>query len=116
MSSVITSKSTATQAQIDKLIELLALAPRHTHELRRLGISHPAGRIQDLEAMGFVIDVGRVTTVDENSFTHKGVARYSLISRPEAGQQIQIPLGLRRTKDRGTVLAASPADAGGSHG
>ncbi len=82
-SKILTSRSTATEAQNDKLAELLEIAPRHTHELRRLGISHPAGRVQDLEARGYVIGSDRVTTVDDFGFTHKGVARYSIISRPE---------------------------------
>lgn len=35
------------------------------------------------EAGGYVIGSDRVTTVDDFGFMHKGVARYSIISRPE---------------------------------
>jgi hypothetical protein len=107
MSKALTSRSTATEAQNDKLAELLEIAPRHTHELRRLGISHPAGRIQDLEARGYVIDSSRVSTVDDFGFVHKGVARYSIISRPELTAQTGLEF-------EGAVSQAATADAGGS--
>jgi hypothetical protein len=81
-----TSRSTATEAQIERLIELLRLAPRNTHELRRHGVSHPAGRILDLQKRGFLIDSSRVTTVDSDGYSHVGVALYSLISEPDAAQ------------------------------
>jgi hypothetical protein len=78
----IASRSTSTEAQTAKLLALLELSPRHTYELRKLGISHPAGRVQNLEEEGCVIESSRITVVDENGFTHPGVALYELISRP----------------------------------
>jgi hypothetical protein len=75
-------RSTATEAQIQRLLTMLRLAPRHTHELRRSGISHPAGRVLDLIKRGYHIEAGRVTTVDGDGFRHVGVALYSLISEP----------------------------------
>ena len=75
-------RSTSTEAQIARLLEALRLRPHHTHELRRAGISHPAGRIQDLEHRGFVIESSRTTTVDSDGFMHHGVARYALLSEP----------------------------------
>ena len=39
--------SSATEAQIARLLGYLHRRPCHTHELRRFGISHPAGRVQD---------------------------------------------------------------------
>lgn len=76
-------KSTATIAQINKLRGLLRLRSHHTYELRKQGISHPAGRVNDLEDMGCVIDSNRITTVDSDGFSHVGVALYSLISEPD---------------------------------
>lgn len=76
------SRSTSTEAQIERLVEMLRLRPHHTHELRKLGISHPAGRVQDLEGMGFVIGSDRINTVDGDGFSHTGVALYSLIEEP----------------------------------
>jgi hypothetical protein len=80
------ARSTATEAQIQRLIVLLRISPRHTHELRQHGISHPAGRVQNLEERGFVIASDRTTTVDGDGFIHSGVAIYSLVSEPEAAQ------------------------------
>jgi len=76
--------STATEAQIQRLQEALHRRPHNTHELRRMGISHPAGRIQDLEKRGYVIESARTTTVDSDGFTHSGVALYALIAEPES--------------------------------
>lgn len=81
-----TARSTLTAAQIARLIELLRHGPRNTHELRRHGISHPAGRVQDLIRRGFLIASDRVTTVDSDSFAHTNVALYSLVSEPDAAQ------------------------------
>lgn len=81
-----TSRSTTTAAQIARLIELLRHGARNTHELRRHGISHPAGRVQNLAQRGYVIASDRVTTVDSDGFSHVGVALYSLIAEPDATQ------------------------------
>lgn len=80
-------KSTATEAQIAKLIARLRRRPHHTHELRMCGISHPAGRVLDLAKRGFVIDSSRVSTVDSDGFTHVGVALYELLAEPFGGDQ-----------------------------
>lgn len=79
------ARSTATEAQIDRLAECLRRRDHHTHELRKLGISHPAGRIQDLLKAGCIIGSSRINTVDSDGFIHVGVALYSLVSEP--GQQ-----------------------------
>lgn len=75
-------RSTSTEAQIERLTEMLRIRNRHTHELRKVGISHPAGRINDLKKRGFVIDKQLINTVDSDGFTHINVALYSLISEP----------------------------------
>lgn len=59
-------------------MRLLAIRPRHTYELRRLGISHPAARIQELIEQGEPIASSRITTVDGDGLLHRGVALYSL--------------------------------------
>ena len=78
---ILKSKSTERQAQVNKLFALLKIRPHHTYELRRLGISHPAGRVQDLEVEGHHISSSRVTVVDENGFSHVRVALYSLVDQ-----------------------------------
>jgi hypothetical protein len=81
------SRSTrSTEAQIEETLALLMFAPRHTHELRAHGVSHPAGRVADLRERGYTIDTSRVTTVDTDGFSHIRVARYSLVSVPGAIQ------------------------------
>ena len=77
------SRSTATEAQIQRLLGLIAIRPHHTHELRRFGISHPAGRVQNLESRGYVIDSARITTIDSDGYAHRGVALYKLIGVPK---------------------------------
>lgn len=77
------ARSTATEAQIERLLSMLRSRPRHTHELRKNGISHPAGRVKDLEYRGYVIGSDRITTIDSDGFSHVGVALYSLVSEPE---------------------------------
>ncbi len=83
LNSKCSARSTATEAQIQRLLDLLRTGSRHTHERRRQGISHPAGRVQDLEGRGFVIDSDRTTTVDGDGFIHSRVAIYTLISELE---------------------------------
>lgn len=80
---LLASKSTAREIQVRKLLALLKLSSRDTYHLRRLGISHPAGRIADLKAEGHTITTTRVTVIDENSFSHINVALYSLVCRKE---------------------------------
>jgi hypothetical protein len=71
------------EAQIQKLIGFLAIRSHHTYELRRAGISHPAGRIGDLEKRGYSFAVDRITAVDGDGFVHSGVALYTMASTPE---------------------------------
>lgn len=78
-------RSTSTEAQIQRLLGLVAARPHHTHELRKVGISHPAGRIRDLEKRGYVFDAPRITTVDSDGYAHRGVALYTLIGVPKGG-------------------------------
>jgi hypothetical protein len=77
------SRSTSTEAQIQRLLGLIKTRPHHTHELRKFGISHPAGRIQDLERRGYVFDASRITTIDSDGYAHHGVALYTLLDVPK---------------------------------
>ena len=75
-------QGTSTEAQIQRLIELLRNGPRDTHFLRRMGISHPAGRVQDLLKRGYEVTSSRITTVDSDGYSHSRVALYDLVSEP----------------------------------
>lgn len=63
--------------------DLLRVRARHTYELRRHGISHPAARVLDLIKRGYVIASNRITTVDGDGFRHVNVALYSLTGEPK---------------------------------
>jgi hypothetical protein len=73
------SRSTSTQAQIAKLCAFLREGPKTTHYLRMMGISHPAGRVNDLRNAGWEILTQRVGTIDSDGFEHFGVAEYVLL-------------------------------------
>lgn len=83
LAKAISSRSTARDAQLKKLAALLALRPHFTYELRKMGISRPAGRVYDLQKLGFVIDRHRISSIDGDGFAHHGVSLYSLVSAPE---------------------------------
>lgn len=71
------------EAQVALLLDVLRRRPVDTFELRRMGMASPAARIQDLEAMGCVIDSARTVAVDSDGFSHYGVALYTLLAEPE---------------------------------
>lgn len=77
-------KSTAIEAQYERLLQLLRLRPHNTMELRRAGIMMPAARVKELnDRYGYSIEtVDRVNLFDEWGFNHARVAIYSLISEP----------------------------------
>lgn len=100
----ISSKSTERNAQNRKLVAFLKLRDQHTYELRKQGISHPAGRVQDLEEEGYVINSDRITVVDENGFRHPNVALYSLVSEP-------LPLEVKQGR-KGAQKAAGATNGG----
>ena len=79
---ILGSRSTSTAAQLTKALELLRRRQHHTYEFRARGISHPAARVKDLIARGYVITSSRITTVDAEAFEHRNVALYELVSEP----------------------------------
>lgn len=85
----ITSRSTSTSAQISKLRAFLREGPKTTHFLRTHGISHPAGRVQDLRDDGYEIITQRVNSIDSDGFTHINSARYVLMKEPP--KQAELP-------------------------
>lgn len=76
------SRSTSTEAQIAKLLALLREKPQTTHYLRTQGISHPAGRVNDLRKSGCDILTQRVKTIDDNGYPHINAAQYVLLREP----------------------------------
>lgn len=73
------------ETQKQAILKLLRSGPKTTFELRNLGISHPAGRIQELRRAGHLINtVLGDGTLDHRGVAHHSVARYTLVQ--EAAQ------------------------------
>jgi hypothetical protein len=78
-------KSTATEAQRDRILAALRRRPQTTSDLRQIGIFQAATRIKELrDRFGYRIDTMRVTLVDPDGFTHVGAALYSLVDEQQA--------------------------------
>ena len=77
--------STATEAQMHRILELLRVRPQTSYDLIRAGIYRPPSRIHDLRERGHHIETTRVTLTDRDGFQHRNCARYKLIS--EASEQ-----------------------------
>lgn len=79
----IDSSSTATAAQLARVIAALRTGAKTSYQLARLGVYHPPRRIKDLRERGFDISTERVTLIDADGFQHVGCALYSLLAEPE---------------------------------
>lgn len=77
------TRSTSTWAQQLRVLVELRKGDCNTYQLRQRGISHPAGRVRELNSRGFLITKALITTVDADGYTHSGVALYSLVYEPE---------------------------------
>lgn len=76
------SRSTATAAQEQRIIEALRTGPKTTDDLRRLGCYQSSARIWGLRARGYVIDTVLFNGYAADGFSHARMARYTLISEP----------------------------------
>lgn len=80
---ILKSRSTKTETQLRKLVLHLRKGSAHTYQLRREGIAHPAGRVNDLEDAGYLIGVEKVDAQDSDGYWHTRVARYTLLREPQ---------------------------------
>lgn len=71
-------KSTAAEAQRQRTLEELRIAPRTSYDLRRLGCYQAPARVLELRRMGYDIRTERVTIWDRDGYRHCGVALYHL--------------------------------------
>lgn len=78
------AKSTATQAQYERIVNLLRTGTRSTFDFRKAGIMAPAARIKELnDKHGYYIPtIGLRDLWDEQGFMHPRVAVYELIDEP----------------------------------
>lgn len=78
------AKSTATEAQRERIIQALRRRPHTSYDLRRLGIYQAPARIKELrDRLGYVITTDLTVLVDRDGYWHARCALYSLVSEPE---------------------------------
>lgn len=64
-------------------LEILRQGRAGTMLLRKHGVAHPAGRVQELREMGFEIDTMRQNQFDSDGIVHRQAAVYVLRSEPK---------------------------------
>jgi hypothetical protein len=77
-------KSTATEAQYERIDRMLATGEKNTFQFRKAGIMSPASRIKEMnDKLGYYIPtIDQRDIYDEEGFLHKRVGVYELIDRP----------------------------------
>ena len=80
------AKSTATEAQYERILNMLRTGPRSTIELRKGGVMMPAARIKELnDRHSYTIPRIELRDLwDEDGFLHPRVAVYELQGEPDA--------------------------------
>lgn len=77
------SRSSASEAQRRRIVEMLRAGRKTTLDFRRAGVMQSQTRIFELRAQGYDLPtVGRVTIHDDQGYRHSGVALYELLSEP----------------------------------
>ncbi|MDI1342418.1 helix-turn-helix domain-containing protein [Polaromonas sp.] len=75
------AKSTATEAQRDRILQALRCRPQTSYDLRRLGCYQAPARVKELrDRFGYGITTDRVTLYDRDGFAHPRAALYTLVS------------------------------------
>ena len=84
------AKSTATQAQYQRIVTMLRISTRSTFDFRKAGIMAPAARIKELnDNHGYFIPrIALRDLWDDEGFMHPRVAVYELIDEPH-GERAQ---------------------------
>jgi hypothetical protein len=77
-----TSKSTATAAQEQRIVEQLRSGPKTTDQLRDAGCYQVSARVFGLRARGYVLDTELFDGIGADGFWHKRMARYTLVAEP----------------------------------
>lgn len=71
-------KSTATEAQRERILSALAHGPKTSYDLRRLGCYQCPTRVLELRRQGYDIRTDLVTIWDQEGYRHHRVALYVL--------------------------------------
>lgn len=78
-------KSTATEAQRRRILDMLRTGPKNTLDFRRAGIMQSQTRVHELRKSGYDLPTtGRVSVADDEGYMHAGVAVYELLAEPKA--------------------------------
>jgi hypothetical protein len=82
------NRSAATEAQRDRILSALMRRPQTSYDLRLIGCYQAPTRIKELrDDLGHCIETTRVTVVDNEGYTHRGVALYSLKAAADGGER-----------------------------
>ena len=81
-------KSTATEAQYERIERMLATGEKNTFQFRKAGIMSPATRIKEMnDKLGYYIPrIDQRDIYDDEGYCHPRVAVYELIDRPKQGR------------------------------
>jgi len=79
------AKSTATEAQYERIDRMLSTGEKNTFEFRKAGIMAPAARIKEMnDKLGYYIPtIDQRDLYDDEGYCHPRVAVYELIDRPK---------------------------------
>ena len=82
-------KSTATEAQYERIVAMLRSGSKSTFDFRKVGIMSPASRIKELnDKYGYYIPTIDLRDLyDTEGYLHKRVGVYELIDEPKEGGQ-----------------------------
>jgi hypothetical protein len=73
------AKSTAIEAQHERILQALSRRPHTSHDLRCIGIYQAPARIKELrDVFGYEIQTSLVPLVDRDGYSHPRCALYSL--------------------------------------
>lgn len=76
-------KSSAAEAQRERIVKALTVSPKTSHDLRCIGIYQVSARIKELrQRFGFNIKTELVTLWDTHGYQHDRCALYSLVVTP----------------------------------
>ena len=80
-------KSTATEAQYERIERMLTTGAKNTFQFRKAGIMSPASRIKEMnDKLGYYIPtIDQRDIYDDEGYCHPRVAVYELIDRPAQG-------------------------------
>lgn len=99
-----TSRSTATEAQEQRIIEALRTGPKTTDQLREAGCYQTSARIFGLRARGYEVATHLYDGIGADGLFHRRMARYVLVSEP-------LPLDAKTARE--SLCAGAGAQEGG---